>query len=465
MRGDLSFKDQIDARISNKTAKIVVFGLGHIGLPLATAIARAGFKVIGVDILKEKVRQVNHGLCSISSDSSLGIQLQRMARLNRLKATTNGVRATKNADFIMLCVPTPLNEKNEPDLKYIMSASKTVRDGLTPGKFIVVESTVYPGTTEGVVKPILEESALKAGIDFGLAFSPERINPGDEKWQIENIPKIVGGINQASTDVAVHLYQSIVKADVIGVSNCRTAEAVKMLENTFRAVNIALVNELAPVFQKMGIDTFEVINAAKTKPFAFMPHYPSTGVGGDCIAVTPFYMSYKAETLGVPVLLTKSAAKINKDRPLRIVDMVSEALRSVGKEVKNSKVLILGLAYKADISDVRNSPSLTIIRKLANSGAHVLVYDPHVPAVRIDKKTYFCEKDLYDALIGSDAVVLATDHSAFNPAILMQKTKESVHPPVIVDGRGFFDPKECNRQDINYYCIGRPPSTAFMRDE
>ncbi len=338
--------------LSSRTAQVAVIGLGYVGLPLAVAFAKAGFPVIGIDVDENKVAALNAGKSYIGDISDE--DLRPHVASGRLRATTD-YDALREADAIFICVPTPYDAQRAPDLSYIRAAAESIRPRLRPGQLVVLQSTTYPGTTEEVVQPILEASGLRAGRDFYLAFSPERIDPGNKQWSAYNTPKVVGGVDPESTRLACELLSQM-GAPVHPVSSPRAAEMTKLLENIFRAVNIALVNELALLAERMGIDFWEVIEAAKTKPFGFMPFYPGAGVGGHCIPVDPYYLSWKAREYDFYTKFIELAAEVNQAMPYHAVDLVAEALSQDGRPLKNARVLVLGVAFKPDVDDPRNSP-------------------------------------------------------------------------------------------------------------
>jgi len=392
---------------------ITIMGLGYVGLPLAVAFKANGFDVFGYDTNEERVKDVGEGNYPFSIDTSFDPL--------PLKTTTNPSECLPKSDFIIICVPTPLTEDNTPNMTYIESAAKTIKEFLRKGQTIVLESTTYPGTTEEVVKPILEESGLKAGKDFGLAYSPERIDPGNKKYPLEKIPKIVGGIDERSAKKVKELYENIIE-EVIIVNDIKTAESVKIVENVFRAVNISLVNELALLFEKIGVNTFDVIKAASTKPFGFLPFYPGPGVGGHCIPVDPFYLSWKAKQYGLNTEFIELAGKLNQKMPMHVVELIQNNVH------KEQKILILGVAYKKNVSDTRNTPAKLIIRKLLENGLDVKYFDPYVKEFEGLKS----EDNLERAIEESDCIVLITDHDYFRR---IKKLKGKI----VIDTRNFFD--------------------------
>jgi len=397
-------------RIRARQARVGVIGLGYVGLPLAVEFARAGFDVTGFDVDESKTSQINAGKSYIPDVSEADVATE--VKAVRPRATTD-TKALGAMDAIDICVPTPLRKTKDPDLSYVVLAVEAVAATLKRGQLVILESTTYPGTTDEVVQPMLEAKGLKADRDFYLAFSPERVDPGNPQFQTKNIPKIVGGAGAASTEVAAALYGATVDT-VIPVSSTRVAEMVKLLENTFRAVNIGLVNEIALMCHKMDIGVWEVIDAAKTKPFGFMPFYPGPGLGGHCIPIDPFYLSCKARQTGFECRFIELAGQINSAMPEYVVDRVSEALNSQRKPINGSKVHLIGIAYKRDVNDMRESPALDILELLTKRGAEVTYSDPWVPELKRGAHT-LASVDLPKALSGSlDCAVICTDHSGFD---------------------------------------------------
>jgi len=412
-------------RLRARQARVGVIGLGYVGLPLAVEFARGGYVATGFDIDADRVAAINRGesyIPDVAAD-----ELRAVVEAGRLRATAD-FDALGEVDTVDICVPTPLRKTKDPDLSYVVAAAEDVGRRLRRGQLVVLESTTYPGTTEEVVQPILERGGLRAGEDFFLAFSPERVDPGNLEWPTRRIPKVVGGIDAASTAVAVALYEGIV-AEVVPVSSTRVAEMVKLLENTFRAVNIGLVNELALMCHRLGIDVWEVIEAAKTKPFGFMPFYPGPGLGGHCIPVDPYYLSWKARMNGFESRFIELAGHINAGMPRIVVERVAEALNDVGKPVKGSRVHLYGVAYKPDVNDTRESPALDVALLLAQRGAVVSYSDPYVP--RVDHAGLRLEAvDEREALArGVDCAVITTHHRGFDYAALVARA------PLIVDTR------------------------------
>jgi UDP-N-acetyl-D-glucosamine dehydrogenase len=399
-------------RIRAKQAEVGIIGLGYVGLPLAVEFARSGFQVTGFDIDAERVADINAGRSYIPDVSHT--DLMAVVEAGRLRATGDLSRLAQ-MDVIDICVPTPLRKTRDPDLSHVVRALEAVAAHLEPGQLIVLESTTYPGTTEEVALPMLEARGLKVDRDFFLAFSPERVDPGNPTFVTRNIPKIVGGQGPASTEAAVALYSQVVES-VVPVSSTRVAEMVKLLENTFRAVNIGLVNEIALMCRKMDINVWEVIDAAKTKPFGFMPFYPGPGLGGHCIPVDPHYLSWKARENGFECRFIELAGHVNASMPEYVVQRIVDALNSVRKPLNGSRVHLFGVAYKRDVGDLRESPALDILELLARRGARISYTDPYV--LRLTHAGHTLESVPFERAVEGDCdcAVIATDHSAFDYA-------------------------------------------------
>jgi UDP-N-acetyl-D-glucosamine dehydrogenase len=400
-------------KIKEKQLKVGVLGLGYVGLPLAGEFASAGLKVIGFDIDDAKVRTLNSGRSIIKHVPHS--KVKKIVKAGRFEATSNMARL-KNVDAILVCVPTPLTENREPDMQFIISSTETIAKYLGRGQLIVLESTTYPGTTREVMVPILETSGLKAGKDFHLAYSPEREDPGNKDFSTGTIPKVVGGLTKKCCDMACKLYD-IAIVWTVAVSSLETAEAAKILENVYRCVNIAMVNELKIVFDRMGIDIWEVINAASTKPFGFKAFYPGPGLGGHCIPIDPFYLTWKARQYGMPTRFIELAGEINTSMPRYVISKTIEALNDQRKSLKGSRVLVLGLAYKKDIDDLRESPSIELIELLQEKGAKVDYNDPYIPRTHKQRQhnLKMTSKKLSEQMLSSyDVVLISTDHSAYD---------------------------------------------------
>lgn len=396
--------------------KTAIVGLGYVGLPLSLQFARSGVTVLGLDIDKAKVDTLNKGQSFIKHIASSAVA--DALKSGAFSATTDFSRV-KEVDAVIICVPTPLNKNREPDISYIVETGRSIAPHLKKGTLVVLESTTYPGTTDEDLRTVLEAgSKLKAGVDFHLAFSPEREDPGNPDSKVAIIPKVVGGYTPACLEKAKALYSQAIKT-LVPVSSCRAAEATKLLENTFRGVNIALVNELKIVYSAMGIDVWEVINAAKTKPFGFMAFYPGPGLGGHCIPIDPFYLTWKAREYGQHTKFIELAGEINTSMPEYVVHRVAEALNETSKAVKGSRILVVGLAYKADVDDERESPSYILMEMLKHRGAHVDYYDPYVPVIRPTRehaqwtgtKSVAWDKATVQ---GFDLILIATKHNNVN---------------------------------------------------
>ncbi|TPK92551.1 nucleotide sugar dehydrogenase [Mesorhizobium sp. B2-4-12] len=434
MDASQSIYDRLLNRISTRAAQVGVIGLGYVGLPLAVAVARAGFPVSGFDIEARKVESLNNGRSYIEAVTSTALASQVAS--GRFRATADFAELAV-CDVIIICVPTPLTKHREPDLSFVRNTAGTIAKHLRLGQMIVLESTTYPGTTDDVIKPILEETGLQSKTDFFLGFSPEREDPGNRSFEVATIPKVVAGDGMEAATLVQAFYQSVVKT-VVPVSTTATAEAVKLTENIFRSVNIALVNELKVVLGAMGIDIWEVIEAAKSKPFGYMPFYPGPGLGGHCVPIDPFYLTWKAREYELPTRFIELAAEINTAMPRHVVDELAKALdRRCGKALSRSRILIIGLAYKKNVPDIRESPSLRLIELIEEWGGKAEFHDPHVTeipttrehmAIKGRRSVELTETALKDF----DAVVIATDHDAIDYQTIAD------HALLIVDTRNVF---------------------------
>ena len=414
----------LEKKLKEKASVASVVGLGYVGLPLAVEFARSGIKTVGVDIIESKVDMVNRGESYIGDVK--GEDLAEVVGKGLLTATTD-FSALREVDTINICVPTPLRKTKDPDISYIVSAVQEIKKTLHRGQLIILESTTYPGTTEEVILPHLEENGMKPGKDFFLAFSPERVDPGNETYTTRNIPKVVGGITPECTRMAILLYETA-GMNTVQVSNAKAAETVKLLENTFRSVNIGLVNEIALMCHKMGINAWEVIDAASTKPFGFMPFYPGPGLGGHCIPIDPFYLSWKAKQSGIEARFIELSGQINGEMPLHVVNRVFEALNVRKKCINGSKILIMGVSYKEDIDDTRESPAFDIMLLLRQYGANVSFYDPYVE--RLDEASDV-ERIEYTKgnLEQIDCAIIVTGHTEIDYNLLVD------HCGLIFDSR------------------------------
>lgn len=421
--------DSLRAAITEKRARVGVIGLGYVGLPLVHAFVRSGHRTMGFDVDQKKVEQLSAGRSYIGHIPASWIET--WLREKSFEPTAD-MRRLSEPDVLIICVPTPLSASRDPDLTYIESTARQIAAALRPGQLVVLESTTYPGTTRDVVLPILQSAGLRPGVDFFLAYSPEREDPGNPNYAASNIPKVVGGIDAASAELAQSLYaHAVVK--VVPVSNCEVAEACKILENTYRAVNIALVNELKMLCDKMGLDVWEVIAAAKTKPFGFQAFYPGPGLGGHCIPIDPFYLSWVARKHGMTTRFIELAGEINTSMPRYVIERLMEALNDHGKPVRGSRICVLGAAYKKDVDDPRESPAFELLELLAERGAVLSYSDPHVPklpAMRHHNLPPLVSQSLTpEFLAEQDCVLIVTDHSAFDYPHIVE------HARLIVDTR------------------------------
>ena len=407
---EAGISEQLMGQIAARTARVCVIGLGYVGLPLAVEFARAGFRVTGIDLSAAKCGQIMAGSSYIKDVADDAIA--ELVADERLMASTD-YGALAEADAAIICVPTPLGKSKDPDISYIVAAADALSQYMHPGMLVVLESTTYPGTTEEILLPRIQHNGYRVGEDFFLAFSPERVDPGNARYNTHNTPKVVGGMTPACLAVAEALYRTAVER-VVPVSSPATAEMVKILENTFRAVNIGLANEMAQICQRLGIDVWEVIGAAATKPFGFMPFYPGPGLGGHCIPIDPLYLSWKMRGLGIQTRFIELADVINSTMPHWWVGRIQDALNEHGKPLKGARILLLGVAYKKDIDDLRESPALTIIEELRARGAAVTYNDPNVPTMRLDDECLESAGLTKELLQWADCVVVHTDHSSYD---------------------------------------------------
>ena len=415
-------------RLTDRTARVGVVGLGYVGLPLLVEFARSGFEAIGFDLDAAKITAIADGRSYIPDVPDSDVRELRDA--GRLSATTD-FSLLEGVDTINICVPTPLRKTKDPDMSYVVSAVETIAAHLRPGMLVILESTTYPGTTDELVRPILETGGLVAGQDFFLAFSPERVDPGNPRFNTRNVPKVVGGISPTCASLAAELYGAAIET-VIPVSSPRVAEMVKLLENTFRAVNIGLVNEIALMCDALAIDVWEVVDAAATKPFGFMPFYPGPGLGGHCIPIDPFYLSWKAKQSGFEARFIELAGQVNGSMPLAVVQKIADALNTRRKSVNGARILIAGVAYKRDVGDMRESPSLDVMTMLRQRGAEISYIDPYVPKLDPDHGGFdLVSIDRLDAatLRSFDAVAILTDHTVFDYGAIVE------HSDLVIDTR------------------------------
>lgn len=420
---------------------VTVIGLGYVGLPLATLCAEKGYKTFGLSIDRKKMKMINEGISPIKGDT----ELDKMVAKKQVVATLDA-NVMNRSDIVIICVPTPVDKYYNPDLKPIKSATAKAALHMKKGQLIIIESTINPGVCEEVVLPILEKGGKKVGKDFFLAHCPERINPGDPKWNVRNIPRVVGAITKRGSQLASAFYRSIIEGSVREMNSIKEAEATKIIENSFRDINIAFVNELAKSFDKLGIDVYDVIKGASTKPFAFMAHYPSCGVGGHCIPVDPYYLIERAKQSGFDHRFLRIAREINNSMPSYTVNQLIRILNELGKSVKGTPIGVLGLSYKANVGDIRESPSVKIIELLKNFHATVHIYDPYFPEESNVKSL--------DALLKkSEAIILATPHSEFVSMDLRKLKKNGIK--VVIDGQNALDKNLLVRLGIRYKGIGR----------
>ena len=409
-----------EAKIADKSALVSVMGLGYVGLPLAVAFAEAGFEVLGYDMQNTRVNLVNQGKTYIRDISSEG--LSNVVDRGLLRATSDDTQIS-TADVVCMCVPTPLTKSKQPDLSFVTRVSEQASANLQPGQLVVLESTTYPGTTKELVLPIMERSELQVGRDFYLAYSPERIDPGSKTHDTKRIPKVVGGIDAESTRMAEFLYQQIADV-VVTVSSTEVAEMTKMLENVFRSVNIALVNELAQMCERMRISVWEVIDAAATKPYGYMPFRPGPGIGGHCIPLDPYYLASRAREYDFHARFIELAAETNEHMPYHVAHRIMEILSSNGRSLKGAKVLVLGVAYKGDVNDIRESPSVQLIRLLREKQAEVSYSDPYVDSIQVSDESLSSVPINGQCLAEADCVVIATDHSCFDYKYVVDNARQ-----------------------------------------
>lgn len=417
-----NIKAELLDKIKNKSAVVGIVGLGYVGLPLAVEFAGAGYKTIGFDVQKKKVDAVNAGHNYIGD--IVGDTLKNEVAQGKLSATSD-FSFIKDVDAVAICVPTPLDKYQQPDISFVKNSTKSVAKYAHSGMVIILESTTYPGTTEELLKPILESGGLKCSKDFYLAFSPERVDPGNKQYKTKNTPKVVGGVGSDSTQVAAALYRSVIAGGVYEVSSPAVAEMEKLLENTYRNINIGLANEMAIICNRMGINVWEVIEAAKTKPYGFQAFYPGPGLGGHCIPLDPFYLTWKAREFNYHTRLIETSGEINTGMPEYVIQRAMNVLNKDKKSINGAKVLVLGVAYKADIDDYRESPALNVVDLLIQKGALVTYYDPFIPEYKYKGKTHTGAKKLTDdMLMQSDIAVICTAHTCFDYENIQKLSQE-----------------------------------------
>ena len=411
--------EKLKKKIRDKSAKIAIVGLGYVGLPLSIAFCEAGFCVIGIDIDRKRIGSLKKGESYIEDVDSK--RIKKLIKDGSFRVFDN-YKTIKNQDVIIICVPTPLGKTKEPDISAILSSVQSISENLGRNQLIILESTTYPGTTRDEILPLLETSGLNLDKDFYLAFSSERVDPGNKRFSLTAIPKVVAGVSKKSTIIAEVLYNQLFKK-AIKASSVEVAEMSKLLENTFRSVNIGLINEIALMCNRLDIDVWEVIDVAKTKPFGFMPFYPGPGLGGHCLPTDPIYLSWKAKMAGFEARLIGLAQQINNFMPEHVVSKISDALNNKGKSIKLSKILIIGLSYKKDVGDTRESPALAIFSLLKNKGANVSYYDPHVKSIKIEARVYKSIKLTKNNLHNKDCVVVVTAHSDIDYGFIVKNSK------------------------------------------
>jgi UDP-N-acetyl-D-glucosamine dehydrogenase len=434
----MDYLKQLLEKFQNKTARVAVMGMGYVGLPFATVFAEAGFTVIGVDPVKEKMDRINQGESYIMDVPSE--KVAALVKAGKLSGTTD-YSVLANVDAVAICVPTPLRQTGDPDLSFIVSAAEGLAPYVHAGMVVVLESSTYPGTTRELMLPTLtDKSKLKVGEELFVAFSPERVDPGRTDWTTKNTPKVIGGMTEACTKVSAAWYGQALDT-VVPVSSTEVAEMAKLLENTFRMINIGFVNELALMCDRLGVDVWEVIDAAATKPFGFMKFQPGPGLGGHCIPIDPLYLSWKLRSLNYTARFIELASEINTSMPRFAVSRVQDALNNVEKSLKNSNVLVLGAAYKPDIDDLRESPSIDVMRLLQQKGAKVSYHDPYIPHIKHDNWEISCVPDLMTAVKAADCVVIVTNHKVYDYAAILKEAKLIVDTRNALGKLGFKNPK------------------------
>jgi len=443
--------ENLKQKVKNKSAIISIIGLGYVGLPTAVYFAENGFKVYGIDKKVSVVNGLNKGVSHLN-ELGLDERIKKVVDSKNLHCTNDTKEAVRESDIVLIIVPTPITKDKEPDLSYVISAAEDTSSSLRKGQLVVLESTVYPGVTEEIVKPILESTGLKAGVDFGLAYCPERYNPGDKKNTIENVNRIVGGINKDWAEITKDVYSYVIKAKIDTVKDIKTAEAAKVIENIQRDLNIALMNELALIFEKMGIDIMDVIKAASTK-WNFNVYYPGAGVGGHCLPVDPYYLVSKAREMGYHSKVITAGREINDYMPEHIFELLRDTLNDVEKSIKNSKIAVFGFSYKENVGDVRETPVENFIEEIVKRGALVTVVDPYVDESYIRSFGVDYSKDLYEAIKDRDALVIMTAHDLFKE-INLEKAKKIMKLPIIIDGRRILNKDDCISKGFIYKGVG-----------
>ncbi|MEE9208543.1 MAG: nucleotide sugar dehydrogenase [Gemmatimonadota bacterium] len=426
----MTLEQDLLSKIESHEARVGILGLGYVGLPLAVAFGEAGFPTLGFDVNPSVVRGIQAGKSHVTDVTP--DRVQSLIDLQRLDATLDFSRLVE-VDAIIICVPTPLSKTDDPDVSYILKATEAVRKQLRKGQLVILESTTYPGTTRELIQGRLEDTGLVAGQGFFVAFSPERVDPGNQVWHIENTPKIVGGLTPVCHNLAVRLYDEVIET-IVEVSSPEVAELAKLLENTFRAVNIGLVNEMAVICDRLGIDVWEVIDAASTKPYGFMRFFPGPGLGGHCIPIDPLFLAWKMKTLQYRTRFIELAAEINAEMPRYVVERVVEALNTARKALNGSRVLLLGVSYKPDVDDTRESPALDILQLLEEKGAEVSYHDPYVPEIILDSKRYQSVDLTAGSISEYDVILVTTDHKQVDYNLVMENAKIVVDPRNALSG-------------------------------
>jgi len=447
--------DILADKIASRTAVVCVIGLGYVGIPQAVASAQAGFNVLGVDIDDSRVEQINRGVCYVEDPYSQGL-LSSLVSSGKIKAYSKLEEAVPKSDIVIICVPTPLKRNGEPDLSFLESTGRALANHLIEYKLVIVESTSYPGTTEEVFRPLVERGGKRATRDFGLVYSPERIDYGNSSFAIRNIPKVVGGVNAESAKLGEMFYGRILQAPIVKVSSPSVAEACKMLENVFRYVNIALVNELAVLHERLGVDFIEAVGAAATKPFGFLAHYPGPGVGGHCIPKDPFYLVYQARKAGLPMRMISVAESINSEMPRRTIERLMSTLNGRKTNSKNLTVALWGISYKGGVRDMRKSPSVELLKILKRLDIKIVIYDPLVERITVGSVEYASSSSILDSVEGADALVIVTNHLAFRDVDLSEVRVRMNVDPILFDTRNLREREECEKAGFTYLATGRP---------
>jgi UDP-N-acetyl-D-glucosamine dehydrogenase len=457
LRADL--ENRLREKTSLRSAVVTIIGLGHVGLPLIAAFSKARYHTIGVDNDEERLASLRlEGLGG--KDDVDNQEIVKLIRGGKIQLTNQIMDAVKKSDFVAICVPTPVDRRNIPDISIISDVLKTIGRCLTPGQVVIVESTVYPGFTDKVARSLLELSGLKCGIDFSLAYSPERIDPGNRKYSVTMIPKIIGGVDKFGGEIAMLLYQSVIHARVFRVSDATTAECTKMLENVYRFVNIALVNELALLCERIGVNIFEVISAASSKPFGFSPHLPGPGIGGPCVPKDPLYLQYAARKAGLHLNLVEAGVKVNGTMPGTITSNLERKLKMLRR--KRPKIAVLGLAYKPESSGTINSPAIEIISRLKSFGTELSLYDPYVRSIEVDGRALTSESSAEAASAAADCLLFLVDHEMFKKLDLRELKTAAADKCILFDAKNIFKAEDVEAIGFRYIGLGKP-QTKLLR--